>query len=251
MALTATASQGFEDLHKASGDEVFLLPGDPGVTFVKGDKVVITNGVLALADGDSNSFLKVLKTVACPAATQAFPHPFNAIDDNDEDKTLVPVRVTTLNEGTQIEKVTFSGHYDDTVVSYTAGTRAIACTTGMGADDRPNGGILYVYEGAGAGEVNVVEDYDHTGGAAELLLICHRPFKATLDTTSKFIVLGGEAAASAGIAFMGLVDPGDEDSIHVNDGYDDGTYRLCFDFVRAAALLKNLMVAAVPANRLL
>mgnify|MGYP001239060116 CR=1 FL=1 len=81
MALTATASQGFEKVRTTGCSEIMWLPGDPGVTFTKGDEVALGTttgnaGLLILAtDSLVDCVGRVAKTTICPAATQAFPKP--------------------------------------------------------------------------------------------------------------------------------------------------------------------------------
>ena len=146
---------------------------------------------------------------------------------------------------------TFANQFDETVVSYTAATRAVEMTTGFTADDYVNGALAYVYEGAGIGECNVIEDYDHTGGAAELLAIFHRPFNATLDTSTKMIILAGEAAASRGTGIFGRCESADQNNLTVNQGADDGDWVILMDWREAAGHLRNLRVPVIPARYLL
>jgi len=231
MSFAATALQNVQFLRKTSANEVMFLPGDPGVTFTKGDLCTLSGGVLILGtDSAANGVFRVDKTVVCPAATQEFVMPSDVQDHRalDKDKTLVQVQVM-VPDGAPVYLGNIKNWTDETVVSYTASTRAIAETTGHGADDRPNGALVYVYEGPGIGEVNVVEDYDHTGGAAELLLITHRKFKATLTTSSKYIVLAPTTAAN-GVGLFGRVDMADNDEIDVKDGADDGDYVIYCDW---------------------
>ena len=232
MAFSPTATaNGVPNMRKAGGQEVLFVPGDPGVTLDKGEICAMSNGVAIVGtDSLAGPHLRPVKSVISPAATQAFvmPGKFNHLGDAAKDLTLCPMQVM-LKEGAQILKATIVNQVDETVVSYTAGTRAVECTTGFGADDRPNGALLYVYEGPGKGEVNIVEDYDHTGGAAELLLICHRAFKATLTTSSKFIVLGSSAAANA-VGPFGRVDISTSLLVDVIDGGDDGDYMVYGDW---------------------
>jgi hypothetical protein len=256
MALTATrTTQGFEHLRDTGKDEVIYVPGDPGDTFTRGDQVVSTvgEGLMDIAAANEGGQIgNVLQTTVCPAATVAFPKPADFIPNDRVTSThlgLVPLR-PNLPAGVPVYLATFASHWDDTVVSYTAATRAIACTTGMTADDYPNGGLLYVYEGPGAGEVNIVEDYDHTGGAAELLLICHRPFATTLTSASKFIVLGGEAVASRGIGFFNRCE-GDNNNLLMNQGADDGDWVVYLDWRDAARYLRDLMLPVIHARYLL
>lgn len=253
MALTATATQGFVPYRKVADAEVLLIPGDPGVTYERGNTLTalpaLAGGgiVTEAADSTANVCGVVQQTTVCPAATQGFPYPSQVLRRklDAENLTLVPV-VPKVPAGTQVYKATFANHKDDTVISYTAATRAIACTTGFAADDYPNNGLLYVYEGTGAGQVNVVEDYDHTGGAAELLLICHRAFAVALDSTSKFIVVSGEAVAEYGIGFFCRMDADTVAALDAGDGAQDGDWVVYLDFREAAEFLKNLTLPVVP-----
>lgn len=254
MALTATVSpQGFEWEREVACGEVMWVPGDPGVTFTKGDLVEMSGGVLILGTDSANTMVGVVqKTVICPAATQAFPLPGQAYPASqaEAEKTLIPIR-PLVPVGTPVLKATFAGHQDETVVSYTANTRAIACTTGFGADDRPNGALLYVYDGPGKGEVNVVEDYDHAGGAAELLLICHRAFNATLTTSSKFIVLSQTGGAVAQ-GFFGRLDSDamGDGKLDLTDGQDDGDFTILMDYRKAKDYLDNLTLPVIRSSML-
>lgn len=256
MALTATTSpQGFQLLRYTTENEILFVPGDPGDTYTRGDQVNTTVGEGIVDPGAANEGAlvgNVVKTVVCPAATQAFPKPadFDPALDTEASKCLIPVRVN-VPSGCPVYLATFANHQDETVVSYTAATRAIAETTGHGADDRPNGGLLYVYSGPGAGEVNVVEDYDHTGGAAELLLIAHRAFATTLTTSSLYITLGGEAAGSRGVGFFNRCESADQDNVTVNQGADDGDWVVYLDWRHAAKYLNNLTIPVIPARYLL
>jgi len=254
MALTQAVSlKGFEWEREVAQGEVLWVPGDPGVTYTEGDLVEHSAGLVILGTDSGNGMVgRVEKTTVCPANTQAFPAPgdFYEAADTAAQKTLIPIR-PIIPVGSTVLKATFAGHQDETVVSYTASTRAIACTTGFGADDRPNGALLYVYDGPGKGEVNVVEDYDHTGGAAELLLICHRPFNATLTTSSKFIVLSQTSGAVAQ-GFFGRLDSDamGDGKLDLTDGQDDGDFTIFMDWRKAAYYLNNLMLPVVRSSLL-
>ena len=82
MALTATATKGFEPVRPTSGEEIFWLPGDPGVTYTKGDGVYLGatagyDGLIAkLAGGAVQPVGRVEKTIVCPSNATAFPRPF-------------------------------------------------------------------------------------------------------------------------------------------------------------------------------
>ncbi len=255
MALTfSPATQGFELLRYTTDHEVLYVPGDPGDTYTRGDVVVSTVGeglVDPAAAGEDGIIGRVLHTTVCPAASTAFVKPadFLAGGDATGNACLVPIQVN-VSAGVPVYLATFASQADDTVVSYTAATRAIAATTGHTADDYPNGGLLYVYEGPGMGEVNIVEDYDHTGGAAELLLITHRAFATALTTASKYIVLSGEAAASRGVGFFGRLDVADANNLATNDGADDGPWVVYLDWRDAAKWLRQLRVPVIKASDL-
>lgn len=255
MALTATATQGFEFLRYTCYDEVLYIPGDPGDTFTEGDQVVVTVGEGVLDPGAANEgglIGRVAKTISCPANTQEFPLPrsFDPASLQTIDDCLIPIKVN-VPVGLPIYKCTFKNHWDDTVAAYVAATRMAAMTTGMTADDYPNGGLVYVYEGPGIGEVNVVSDYDHTGGNNEKDLEHHRKFATDLTTSSKVIVLGGEGAANRGVGFFGRCESADEDELTVNQGANDGDWAVFMDYRESARYLKNLTLPVIPARYLL
>jgi len=224
MAFSVTTLLGFPSHRYTGKGEVFWLPGDPGVTFTRRSRYALSNGVLVAAtDSAANAIFRPIRTVTAAAASTPFTKPAD-LDPAAQtaDTTLIPCEVD-IPDGVALQRGKINGHADETVVDYTASTRAIGCTTGFGADDRPNGALVYVYEGPGIGEWNIVEDYDHADGASELLLICHRKFDATLTTSSKFIVLASQAAAN-GLTLWGRCDLADEDELDVTDGADDGDY---------------------------
>jgi hypothetical protein len=230
-----------------TGNDILWLPGDPGVTYTKGDRVYYTPttagsaGLIALAtDSVADSCGRVMKTVVCPANTQAFPigPSFPGDLDGAAAKTLIPIQMD-VPAGIPIRQAPIVSYADETVVTYSGTSLYIGCTTGFGADDRPNGALVYVYEGPGKGEINIVDDYDHTGGAVELLLQLHRPFNTTLTTSSKFIVLGSTAGAN-GVGSLGRMDlQDDDDGLEVDDGADDGNFTVFCDLLRLGEFLKN------------
>ena len=253
MALTATATQGLEFHRYVAEHEVLYVPGDPGDTYTRGDAVVATvgEGVIDVAADSEVAIGTVAKTTVCPAATTAFPKPadFYPAFDSDAGKALIPIH-SAVPAGTPVYLATFAGHIDEVVVSYDAATPYFEGTTGAGADDRPNGAFVYVYEGPGIGEVNLVADYDHAGGAVDKLYTLHRTFSATLTTSSKLIVLAGEAAASRGIGAFGRIDLQDQNNLHTADGANDGIFVVYMDWRRAAEYLKNLTLPVVRASAL-
>ena len=255
MALTSTEPDGLRPIGpKLSGNEIILLPGDPGVTFNVGDRVTVAagEGVAKLAADSGASIGSVVKKIVCPANTTAFPQPgayLNHAQGSEADKTLIPVRLDTAG-GLQVQIGKFANHKDETVVSYSAANRYAAMTTGMTADDYPNGALVYVYEGTGAGQWNVVEDYDHADGTVELMLVFHRPFAIDLDNTSKIIVLSGEGASNKGIYPMGRIDLDDEDALDCSDGADNGTFAVLCDWRNLGHYLSKLLLPVVPAARI-
>lgn len=250
MALTATKSPAGIVPHRSIGpDEIFYAAGDPGDTVGHGNALICSagEGVLDLCGDSEVPFAMAQKKVVMAANTTAFPKPADFDPASDASNTLVPVKILG-SAGVPIYHATFAGQTDDTVVSYTASTRAIAATTGCAADDRPNGGILYVYSGPGAGEMNIVEDYDHSGGAAALLTICHRAFATTLTTSSLYIVLYGEAAGSRGISpFGGRIDLADHDNLDVTDGANDGDWVTVLSWESGPKYLSQLTLPVIPA----
>ena len=258
MALTATATAGFEPYGCTSGQEVFYLPGDPGVTYTAGDRVCIggltgeasaTNGLGGVLKGpsvtaDKNLVGTVQKTTVCPAASQPFPKPadFDPVYNNAEDKTLIPV-IIDCPAGVRKMRATFAGHVDGTVATYTAATRIV---TGVdcAADHYPIGALVYVYEGPGAGEVNVVEAYTHSGTSLTL----HRAFNATLTTASKMIIVTGESAVDTGIPMFGRIDAADLNNLTAADGSNDGQYLVFVDFREVGTHLKNLTLPVIRAD---
>ncbi len=241
---------GPETVRRTADHEILMIPGDPGVTFTKGDRVYMSNGVAVLeTDSVADSIGQVQKSVICPAATSAyFPTPPAMAADLDgaDAKTLIPVMMD-VPSGVKVFQAPMYGYQDETVVTYSAASRYVGCTTGFGADDRPNGALAYIYEGPGKGEINIVEDYDHTGGTVELMLIFHRPWRATLTTATKMIVLSATGAAN-GVGLLGRMDAYDEDQVDVSDGYDDGNFVLYTDFLKVAEFLKNLAVPYINTN---
>lgn len=251
MAFAVTAQVGLKKFRTIGESEVLHVPVDPGVTVIRDNLYSVSGGVLiAVTDSLATPHLRADKGRVVPAATQPFPKSsdFLANADDAEAKTLVGMKISAP-AGTDILEAKIKSIADETVVSYVSATRAVECTTGFGADDRPNGALAYVYEGPGIGEVNVVEDYDHTGGAAELLLIFHRKFKATLTTASKFIVFGSTAAANS-IGFFGRMDAIDSDELDILDGIDDGDYVVCGSWKDIAILAAKGHLPVVPIGAL-
>lgn len=245
MAHTGIATQGFECVGMTTDQDVMYLPGDPGVTFTRGDSVTFSNGVLVSATAGVAPMFTVLETVTCPAATVAAPraNDVNKVENASADNCLVQVK-PLVSAGWPIHRVTFAQQHDDDVAAYTAATPSLTLTVSPGADNDTNGAIIYVYEGPGAGEILIGADYTHTS----LVLTTHRIPNTALTTDSKVIVLEGEGGGVGGIPFFGRVDSGSTSTIDVNDGYDDGDWLLYFDWHQAAGLMKDLQLLVIPAR---
>lgn len=247
MALTATASQGFEHVGYTSGKEVFYLPGDPGDTFARGDACDIVNGVVDRCTDSDVPMVIVDRSTVCPGATQAASpgHQFDPNENAAADKCLIPVKPLVAG-GVPIFEVTFAGQADDTLAAYTAATPSITLTTALGANDDSNGAIIYVYEGPGKGEILIGADYVNTSK----VLTTHRVASATLTTSSKVIILEGEGGGVGGIGFLGRMDIQDHNNLHAADGYNDGDWLLWMDWITAPSLLQQLKVRVIPASAL-
>ncbi len=247
MALTATASQGFEHVGYTSGKEVFYLPGDPGDTFTRGDAVYIANGVLDRVTDSIDPMGIVQRTTVCPAASVAASTSLDLdpIENAAADKCLIPIK-PMVGAGWPIYEVTIAGQFDEStgLAAYTAGTPSVTLTTSPGANDDTNGSILYVYEGPGKGEILIGADYVH----ATKVLTTHRVASATLTTATKLIALEGEGGGVGGIGFLGLIDAADHNNLDVTDGYEDGNFMLWMDWINAPKLLQQLKVRVISSK---
>jgi hypothetical protein len=251
MALTASRStQGLEIFGYTEDNMVLMVPGQPGDAWVRGDSGQWTVGEAGLdiaAANEGASMGVSQKSVTIPAASQPFPIPgdYDKGSLDAANNCLVPLR-PNVPAGLPIYLATFANHWDDVVATYTAGTPGLTLTTGCTGNDYPNGALIYVYEGPGAGEVNLITDYTASGNVVVLL----RKFNATLTSASKVIILGGEAYASRGVGFFGRCELGAHNYLTVNQGADDGDYVVFLDFSKAALLLNDLMLPVVPASYL-
>jgi len=250
MALTAAKSPlGFELVRYTHENEVLYVPGDPGDAIVRGDLLTVTvgEGVLDVAATTEVPVAVAQKTVTMAALATGFPRPSAFDAATDTSNTLVPVK-PMIAAGEPIYKATFANHYDDVVITYTAATPSLQLTTGLGVDSYGAGALVYIYEGAGAGQVNVVADYDHAGHAdGALTLILHRAFATAPDSTSKVIIVSGEAAASRGVGFFNRMDQADKDNLMANDGADNGDWCVYADWRELEGYLRNLTLPVVRA----
>lgn len=259
MALTATASQGFELVRHTTEEEILYLPTDPGITVAKGDLLIKSvagasatageQGTVVLGVGDDANHLGVAQeSIVSPAATVPFPKPllFDPVAKADTDKTLVPVKVA-IASGVPIYKATFKNHLDDTVTAYSASTPSVTLGTGIGTNDYGNGALVYCYEGTGKGGYGIIVAYVQSTKVATL----HRAFPVALDTTSKLIILEGAAAVDQGISLMGRIDAADEDELDCSDGADDGNWVVYMDWREMDKYLPNLTLPVIRTSALL
>jgi hypothetical protein len=253
MAHSATATQRFETWRRVAFEEILYLPGDPGVTYTRGELCygdLTTAGesglIMQAGAGQANTIGTVHQTTICPANTTSFPLPleFDPSDRSGSNLCLIPIRMH-VPEGTVVYRVTFEGHTDETVASYSAPT--ITDTTGHTANDNPNGALVYIYEGPGIGEVNIVDDYVHSGTTT----VCHRNFATTLTSSSKYISLDGENSTFKGIGPVGRIDVIDDETVNCAQGADDGDYMIYMSWQEAGTFLNNLTVPVISAKAVL
>ena len=253
MALSATASQGFEPYRETNGmDELLWVPGVPGVTYDRGDMVSIPaagEGVPALfVDGDF-AIATVAKRIICSANTNGFPkvgkNGTNAWGDIEDGSINALVPLIPLGpRGTQVHRCTFANQTDDeNITSYTASTRAIV-TAAVAADDDPNGALLYVYGGPGAGQWNVVIDATATSNT----IIVQRQFDTALTAASDIIYLAGAAGDNSGISFFKKLDLVDHDTLEVADGATDGDMLVFMGAQEVGDMLGKLMLPVIRSS---
>lgn len=255
----AKTLQGITRHSKVSEHMIVWAPGVPGVTYTKGKAVIrgstaaTDSGLVQVAsDSSARALGRVHKTVVCPAAAGIpFPLPGTPpLDlDGSEMKTLIPIELTTPPVGTQILKGrAYVNALDETVAGFVQNSSytVIGLTTGCGADNRCAGSLVYVYEGPGKGECNVIWDYDHAGHGSgqNLAAIMTRPFKTTLTTSSKLLIFGNNGAANDGIGPIGALMDLDEaaattSEFDVSDGYDDGNYVTLMDWWMLGGLMAD------------
>lgn len=178
--------EGFE--YVRGPHEIKKFPAAASTAFTKGAPVVLsTNNLIALAANGSADILGVcLESKTTPAYT----------DDDDDHLVSVllarPGTVFRANIEVPFEDLTMS-------VLHTDGTKfSVAAVATLDGDDKANGHPIICYEGPGKGEWRVIIDYDHAGDAdvGALAIFVNRPFKATLTTASKFIILGTNTDAA-------------------------------------------------------
>lgn len=235
---------------------IYMISGDPGVTYTKGNRVIMsgTDGsrgcVIEASDSSADSIGRVHKTTVCPAATQAYPLPGSPPGDLDgaASRCLIPIELDVPAGAPILHGHCYASALDDTVTSWNAATRALVVGTGISVNDYGMGGLLYVYDGPGKGEVNIIEDYAH----GTLTLTMNRVFNATLTTSSKVLILSNNAAAYDGIGPFGArMDLGSAGVFDVSDGYDDGNFVTFCDWYELAGLLADGSILAINARNLM
>lgn len=240
---------GATETYLVSPSDLFYVPGDPGVTYTKGDFLSKTavgatakaGTMVAAADSDAGALLIVEKTVTVPAATACgFPYgdPLNpsylADDDSNVANTLVPC--SFVDEAyIKVRVVPFAGHADDVIATYTAATPSVTLTTALGADDDPNGGLIYIYDGPGAGQWNQIVDYANGTKVATLI----RKFEVAPTSASSCIILEGGGSSVGGAGILGRIDLDDDDNLDCTDGADDGDYIILLDARQVASFLRR------------
>lgn len=264
MALTATrTTAGLEPLRKTTGNEVLYLPGNPGVAFTRGDRVTMGTaagnaGTVILASGAGNSIGRVTRTMTCAASTVAFPlaGKFDNSYQNSADDCLVPVELD-IAAGVQVYLATFENHTDDTVADAGSNTsRYFGLTTSLGADDDGNGGIMYTHVGPNAGELNVMEDFDHTGGNVAAEAIFHRPFNIAATTATEVVIIEGQGAGAQGCGFLGRIDLSSGKLLDAADGsaaagtIGDGDFVALIGWEEAFDFVGNLTLPVIDAKHL-
>ena len=219
-------------------DQLIYVPGVAGTTYTKGEALAKTavgataNAGLFVdaADSGAAALVRVMKTTVCSAATTGYPRSGAGGkqdwigDDNALGKSLIPCQLLG-GKAVKAWLAPFTGYADDTVAAYTAATPSITLTTALGANDDPNGGLVYVYGGTGAGQWNHIVDYVNATKVATLA----RQFETALSTDSTVIILEGEGSSVGGMGILGRCDLEDEDKIDVADGADDGDYIILAD----------------------
>lgn len=246
MALTSTEPAGFRPHDEIDGDTVIWLPGDASTTFTKGDGVILSaTGGIALATDSTVPLAYVHNTTVTPAATVAFPRPAAHIVNREvagaSAATLVPCKLN-ISGVVKRKKCLFKNHLDDGVTSYTASTRALVHDgSALGSNDEGIGGLMYVYDGPGAGQVNIVSDYV----TATKTFTMMRDFEVAPTSASSFILLG-TTGADLGIGPLDRIDIADEDELDVIDGNDDGKHVVVLDWRESAEFLSKLILPVVP-----
>lgn len=150
----------------------------PGVSFKRGDLVVLSGGRVAKATPGASNILGVMAETIDATANPAGKVTHGLVYDNPFD----------------VFRCSFSGHRDAVATGGSA-TTLVDANLSASTDDAFVGALLYVYEGPGAGAVRTVVDYDGTSKT----LTVEEPFPEPITDESRYILLGAGTAAGDAI----------------------------------------------------
>ena len=198
MALTATATRGFERVRNLS-----LVPVNPNLyeltpntAFVEGDMVVDSAGKIAKAAANATNVRGVMAASYTTAENPSNERTFGLVWDHPQD----------------VFRCTFSDQQDSTATSGSTTTLADTTLTTT-TDNYWNGASLYVYDGAAKGTIRTVSAYTN---ASRTFTFVDAAYEA-IGATSKYIVLGAALAAGDVINVGKIgVDLKDENTIDGN-----------------------------------
>lgn len=258
MAFAAVnAPVGF-DLHRyVAENEIIWVPGDPGDVVDPGDLVTFTvgEGIADLAAADEAPFGIVAghASITVTSATGAgFPRlgPKNISTGfgslpSDLTRTMIPI-IPLIPAGTPVLIAPFATNEDDVVAAQSQSTPDITNTVAFGGNDYPNGGLLYVYSGTGAGQWNVVADYVD----ATPQIVLHRKFETALSTDSNFIIMSGANSSNLGIGFFGRCTS-DHDNLTCDNGANDGVFTVLLDGRQVEEFMVRGCLPVIPSALLL
>lgn len=177
MALTANRkTDGFELVGNKLGivDPGVLYELTPGVSFYKGDMVVLADGRVAKAAAGATNVLGVMAETVLAADNPSGKTTYGRVYDNPFN----------------IYRCTFADHIDS-IATGGSTTTLIDTTLTTSTNDVWNGALLYIYDGPGAGSRRTVIDYI---GASDTLVV-DEPFPAAITIASKYILLGAGSTA--------------------------------------------------------
>jgi hypothetical protein len=244
MAYSATnAPVGFSETWELDCSQPIWLPGVPGTTYERGNALVKTaigataNAGLFVEASDSSAapLAYVAKETVISGASEAgFPYdsagggginPSAMANDSALARSMIPAQLIR-GGSVRVHNVPFANYTGDEVLAaYTAATPSITLTTALGADDDPNGGLVYIYSGPGAGQWNHIVDYANATKIATLA----RKFEVAPTTASSIIILEGEGSSVGGVGHLGRCDLAGVATVDVSDGADDGDLIVVFD----------------------
>lgn len=180
--IASRVSVGFEPIYNKT---VTAIPNPvkyeltPNTAFARGDMVVLVDGKVALAAATNvTNILGVMAESIAQADNPVAGLTYGAVYDHPDNV----YRVTFVDQ----REATATGGGTDNLID-----------TGLSSstNDTWNGALLFIYEGTNAGCIRTVADYV----GADKKLIVSKPFPASCDATSKYILLGNGAAVGNGI----------------------------------------------------